>query len=248
MADAARIFAAAGVDTNHAAIVLPRWTGTTFASGSSTIRQEFRRLAHRYASLPLASPAVNAALVGQAPAEDILGRPRAAADRGAYEWTDLIFADGFQSGGLLEWSLAATDGADAAVSAAAGLGGTSVGLAAAVDDTAGLYVQDDSPRDEGRYRARFHFDTNGFDPGEALGARRTRLFLAFEEDPLRRLLAVVLRRLGGQYSLMGRVRQDDNSQEDTGFVGIADGPHTVEVDWVRATADGAADGTFQMSN
>ena len=43
--DARRIVADPASNTNHAGIVLPRWTGTAFPSGSTTIRQEFERLA-----------------------------------------------------------------------------------------------------------------------------------------------------------------------------------------------------------
>ena len=60
-----------------------------------------------------------------------------------------------------------TDGGDLTVEAGAAMGGTTRGLQAAVDDTAGLFVEDDSPTDENRYRARFYLDPAGFDPGEA---------------------------------------------------------------------------------
>ena len=121
-----------------------------------------------------------------------------------------------------------------------------MGLSAAVDDTLGLYVQDDSPSDEGRYRMRFYLDPNGFDPGEAEGHRRTRTFIAFSEAPTRRLMAIVLRRLGGSFSLMGRARLDDNSQLDTGFIAVSDAPHVVEVDLGRASGPDAFDGHFEM--
>ena len=57
-----------------------------------------------------------------------------------------------------------------------------VGLRATIDDTDGLYVQDDTPQDEARYRARFYLDPSGFDPGEAQAHRRTRVFIAFSES------------------------------------------------------------------
>jgi hypothetical protein len=158
---------------------------------------------------------------------------------------DDIFQDGFESAGLTAWSSVTTDGG-LAVSPFAAMDSTSLGLQAAVDDTAALYVQDDTPLDEPRYRARFHFDPNGFDPGEAAAHRRTRVFLAFSEAPTRRVMAVVLRRLAGAYAVMGRVRQDDNSQLDTGFIPITDGPHAIELDWVRSSGQDAADGTFAM--
>jgi hypothetical protein len=160
--------------------------------------------------------------------------------------TDLLSEDGFESADLSGWSSSQTDGGDLAVSASAALNFTTVGLQGVVDDTAGLFVQDDLPDDENLYRARFWFDTNGFDPGESLNHRRTRIFLAFEEAPLRRLAAVVLRRLSGAYALMGRARLDDNSQYDTGFFPISDGPHLVELAWKRSSGPDANDGEFQL--
>jgi hypothetical protein len=159
---------------------------------------------------------------------------------------ELIFADTFDSGTLADWSASATSGGDLAVTAAAGLAGSSRGLSAVVDDTSGRWVQDDTPDDESRYRARFYFDPNGFDPGEALDHRRIRLFVAFEENPNRRLAAVVLRRLNGDYALGGRARQDDDSQHDTGFFPITDDEHFVEIDWRRASGPDGNDGFFEM--
>ena len=98
-----------------------------------------------------------------------------------------------------------------------------------------------------RLPGRFRFDPNRFDPGEAQGRFRTRIFIAFEEAPTRRLLAIVLRRIGGQFSLMGRARLDDNPQANTGFVPIADAPHVVGLEWRRASGPGANDGRFQLS-
>jgi hypothetical protein len=158
---------------------------------------------------------------------------------------DLIFEDGFESGDLTAWDVASTDGGDLSASQTAALGGT-WGLRGVVDDTAGLYVQDDTPDDEGRYRARFSIDPNGFDPGEAAGKRRTRVFIGFAEAPTLRLMTVVLRRIGGQYSLGGRARRDDGSRADTGFFAITDAPHTVEMAWTRSSTPDASDGTYEL--
>jgi hypothetical protein len=107
-----------------------------------------------------------------------------------------------------------------------------------------LYLRDDRPNAEDHYRARFYFDTNGFDPGEATNNLRVRLFIA--HDALnQRLATIVLRRLGGNYALMGRVRRDDGTRADTGFQAITDGPHMVELRWLRATSP-AADGLFVL--
>jgi hypothetical protein len=165
----------------------------------------------------------------------------------ARRYGDLIFGDSFESGGFSAWSSSSTDGGDLSVSPAAALGSPGLGLQAVVNDTAGIYVQDDAPADEDRYRARFYFDTNGFDPGVAQGHVRTRIFVGFEEAPTRRLFAVVLRLVGGQYALMGRSRRDDNSQADTGFFPISAGTHSVEIDWRRSSGQDEPDGTFEMS-
>ena len=159
--------------------------------------------------------------------------------------TDLVSKDGFESGGTGVWSSANTDGGDLSVQPAAALHGT-VGLAAQVDDTAALFVVDESPNDEFRYRARFRLDPNGFDPGEANGKLRVRVFMAFEEDPTLRLVTLVLRRIGGQYSLMGRVRLDDGTRVQTGFFDITDAMHMVEIDWKWSEGSDANNGSFTL--
>lgn len=85
--DPRRLVADPLLNRNHASIVLPRRLGAAFASGSASVRQEFLRLVERYGAIPAGSPAVGAADPTYAPADDILGRPRAGApDLGAYEY------------------------------------------------------------------------------------------------------------------------------------------------------------------
>jgi len=159
--------------------------------------------------------------------------------------TDLIFADGFEAPDLTAWSSAQTDGTDLSL-VHPGLASTATALRALVDDQAGIYVQDNSPSDENRYRARFYLDTSDFDPGEANGAFRTRVFLAFEEAPSRPLMAVVLKRQSSQYSILGRARKDDGSQADTGFFAITPGQHAIDIDWVRSTDADTPNGQFRL--
>ena len=158
---------------------------------------------------------------------------------------DLIFRDSFEVG-VDSWSAASTDGGDLSVAAEAALDGTGLGMRGVVDDTTGLFVEDLLPADENRYRARFYFDPHDFDPGTAQNHLRTRLFIAFEEGPTRRLLAVVLRYRDGQYAVMGRARGDDNGQVNTPFVPITAEPHAIEVDWRRSSGPDASDGRFEM--
>jgi hypothetical protein len=159
---------------------------------------------------------------------------------------NMIFSDGFESQGLGAWSAAQTGGGDLTVSDEAKMAGTGYGLKAVVNDTAPLYVEDDGPSAEARYRARFYFDPNGFDPGIAQNHLRTRIFIAFSANPTRRVAAIVLRRQGSTFSVMGRARLDDNTQADTGFVTISDAPHYIELDLKRSTGPTADDGYLQI--
>jgi cysteine-rich repeat protein len=156
-----------------------------------------------------------------------------------------LFADGFETGNPSRWHSGAAGSGELTVTRAAALAG-SFGMQCSVNDTQALFAQNDSPENEGRYRARFYFDPNGFDPGEALEKFRTRVFIAFEEGPARRLMAVVLRRQGGQYALMARARRDDNSQANSGFFDISDGPHWVELDWQRSTTSNPGNGSLRL--
>jgi uncharacterized repeat protein (TIGR01451 family) len=158
---------------------------------------------------------------------------------------DLIFADGFETGDTSRWSAVASDG-DLSVTGAAALAGSTAGLQAAVDDTSSLHVEDHTPDDEARYRARFYFDPNGFDPGTAEGHFRTRILLALEDGPTRRIVAIVLRLLGGQYAIRARARLDDGTVVDTPFIDITDAAHVVELDWVRSSGEGTDDGSLQL--
>jgi hypothetical protein len=120
-----------------------------------------------------------------------------------------------------------------------------MGLQAVVDDTAALYVQDDALNAEARYRARFYFDPNSFDPGEAAGKLRVRLLLAFN-GANQRIITLVLRRQAGVYAVMGRVRLDDGTRSNTGFFTISNAPHLIELRWAKATAAGSNNGAFVL--
>ncbi len=156
-----------------------------------------------------------------------------------------IHADGFETEDFSRWTARATDGSDLVVGVGGMINGT-FGALGTVNDTNSLYVEDTTPVDEDRYRVRFRFDSNTFDPGEAQGNHRARVLIGFEENPQRRLFAVVLRRVAGDYALMARARIDDNSQVSTPFVGIIPGPHVIEVDWRRSTSVGTPDGQLRF--
>jgi cysteine-rich repeat protein len=160
---------------------------------------------------------------------------------------DAVFANGFESGDLSAWSGTLTDGGDLSVSPTAALNGTTQGLQGVVNDTNTLLVEDGTPLDENHYRARFFFDPSAFDPGEASSSFRTRIFLGLEENPTRRVFAIVLKRQGGQYSVEGRARNDDGTQSDTGFFDVTAAPHRVDLEWIRSSGPDANDGRFRFA-
>jgi hypothetical protein len=105
---------------SQSSVVLPRWNGSAFVSGNTTIRQEFERLVNLYGAPASGSPALNAANSAQAPTDDILGRPRngLAPDIGAFERepsrvTDLRVTSGLAASGTLTATLGWTAPTDA---------------------------------------------------------------------------------------------------------------------------------------
>jgi len=158
---------------------------------------------------------------------------------------DLIFRNGFEAANLGAWT-AVTDGGDLAVASWAALRGSAYGVSALVDDTNPIYVQDNTPANAGRYRMRFYLNPFTFNPGEAQNHFRTRVFLALDETPQRRVMAIILRRQGGAYSLAVRVRRDDNSQADTSFFSLSAAGHSIEIDFQRASGAGANNGSLRL--
>ena len=216
-----------------------------FDSGGALIGGEFR--VNTYTPGDQRSPAVvsgpdeNFTVLWEGPQEDtatvqVLGQ----------RYGDVIFRDAFPPEGLGRWSAVASDGGDLQVSAAAALDGSPTGLEAVVDDTAPLFVQDETPTAEPLYRALFHFDPNGFDPGEAQSHLRTRLFIGFDAAA-RRAFALVLRRRDGEYALMARARLAGGSRADTAFVPITDAPHSIELLYAAETAPDANDGVLILA-
>ena len=86
--DDGRVVADPESPTDQSHIVLPIWTSRGFPSGNTRIRDEFVRLVEAYGAIAPTSPAVDAADPGTAATHDILGRPRTAADVGAFEVHD----------------------------------------------------------------------------------------------------------------------------------------------------------------
>jgi K319L-like, PKD domain len=154
---------------------------------------------------------------------------------------DLIFADGFESGTLAAWSTATTGGGDLSVSAAAALVGTR-GMQALINDNTAIYVTDTSPTAEPRYRVRFYFDPNSI----AMAQGDTHLIFVGRNAGTTTLLRVQFRWNGSQYQVRGGLISDGTTFTSTPWVGIADAPHAIELDWRASTAVGANNGGLTL--
>jgi len=151
---------------------------------------------------------------------------------------DLIFADGFESGNLVPWRDAVTDGGDLSVTSGAALIG-SYGLQAFIDDNTGIYLGDDSPNAEARYRARFYFDPNSI---TMANYDAHHIFYGYSASS--HILVVEFRIANGVYQVRILTLTDSGAWRISSFFAISDASHFIEFDWQAATAPGANDGSL----
>lgn len=151
--------------------------------------------------------------------------------------TDLIFADGFESGNLTAWSSSVTGGGDLNVSPAAALV-SAQGLQALINDNFAIYVVDDAPTAESRYRARFYFDPNTI----PMAANNMHQIFSGRTAAGTVVVQIEFRFSSGVYQLRALILNDGASSTSSGWFTISDALHAVEVDWRAATAAGANNG------
>jgi hypothetical protein len=150
-----------------------------------------------------------------------------------------LFSDGFESGSFAAWSSVIIDGGDLYVSNAAALVGN-YGMAALLDDNNAIYVQDDTPNSEKRYRFRFYFDPNSITMAEGDSHY---LLMAYKTGGITPLIVQFRYALAsGGYLLRLGVQNDSAGYHYTTYTTISDQPHYVEIDWKASSAPGANDG------
>jgi hypothetical protein len=156
--------------------------------------------------------------------------------------TDLIFADGFESGGLGAWSSSTTDDGDLSVSTAAALVGSN-GMQAVLDDNIVIYVTDETPTAEPRYRARFYFDLNTI---PMVNGDAHFIFEGYGGTPVTKVLRIEFRLSSGSYQVRGGLLNDASTWVNTSWFTITDAVHFIEVDWRAATGAGVNNGGLTL--
>ncbi|MBE0699692.1 MAG: tandem-95 repeat protein, partial [Anaerolineaceae bacterium] len=152
-----------------------------------------------------------------------------------------IFANGFENESLAEWTSNETDGGNLSVSSAAALVG-GYGMQALINDNNAIYVTDDSPNAEKRYRARFYFDPNSITM--AYGDAHTLLMTYAGTSAVVQLLD--LRYSSGAYQIRTYTLNDMGTWSYTSWYTISDVPHYIEFDWQAASAAGANNGSLTL--
>lgn len=154
--------------------------------------------------------------------------------------SDLIFADGFESGSFSAWYSASTNAGSLSVSPAAALLG-SYGLQAVISNTTAMYVQDRSAKSEPRYRARFYFNPNGITMAD--GDMHT-IFYGFSSGVS--VLRIDFRNNAGAYQVQARLLDNASTWSATPWFTITNAPHSIEFDWQAAIAAGSNNGSLTL--
>ena len=152
---------------------------------------------------------------------------------------DPIFSDGFESADFLAWSSTVTDGVDLSVSPAAALNGA-YGVQAVINDNNAIYMTDNTPNAEPRYRARFYFDPNSI----GMADRDSHYLLYGYDSAANPILRLEIRYSKGNYQLRAAARNDSNGWTNSAWTTIGDAPHFIELDWRAASIAGANDGSL----
>lgn len=152
-----------------------------------------------------------------------------------------LFADGFETT-LAAWSSYIEDTGDLSVSTAAKIHGAK-GLSCLIDDVNAIYVQDNTPSNETRYRLRFYFDPNSISMPDdtsfcifaALNTAESTVFKVYLE-----------RHWSGVYKIWMYAREDDGSNRTSDSYIISDGVHYIELDFQASSAPAADDGFLTL--
>jgi hypothetical protein len=116
------------------------------------------------------------------------------------------------------------------------------GLQALINDNNAIFVTDNSPTNESRYRVRFYFD-----PNTITMAKNDAHFIFHGLNATGMVvLQVELRKNGNNYQISASLVNDSTSFANSGWFNISDAPHSIELDWQASTAVGANNGRLTL--
>ncbi|HET9907728.1 MAG TPA: hypothetical protein VFQ23_13835 [Anaerolineales bacterium] len=150
---------------------------------------------------------------------------------------DAIFADSFEAGNFSAWTSNSVDSGDLSISNAAALSG-SRGIQAVIDDNNSLYIRDDSPNAEPRYRARFYFDPNTI---QMANGNKHFLFKGFVGTSTE-VLQIEFSKTSTAYQMRAGLLNDGSTWTYTTWFNVSDASHVIEFDWRAASGVGANNG------
>src|SRR6185436_12932243 len=113
------------------------------------------------------------------------------------------------------------------------------GMQAVLDDNNSIFVTDDRPNAEPRYRARFYFDPNSIAMTNGDGHF---IFEGYAGTSTKVLRVEFRRSSAGAYQVRASLVDDAGGFTNTAGFTISDAPHFIEIDWRAATAAGANNG------
>jgi serine protease len=154
--------------------------------------------------------------------------------------SQVIFADGFESGNLAAWSGANNPGKMSVTAGAALV--DSAGLRMTLDSNTNLFLTDNSPAAETRYRMRFYLDPNSM----AMAQKDSFITFYGYHNNTTSVLRIDLRYFNGNYQVRTGLLLDSSTWNFTPFYSISDASHTIEVDWQAASAPGANNGGLTL--
>jgi len=105
-----------------------------------------------------------------------------------------------------------------------------------------MYVNDDTPFAEPRYRVRFYFDPNSI----TMANGDANIIFRGINGTSTVVVRVEFGFSGGAYQIRAGVINDASTWTDTNWFPISDASHPIELDWRAATAAGANDGSLTL--
>ena len=153
--------------------------------------------------------------------------------------SDIIFSNGFESGGTGAWSLS-TGGSALSVTSGAALQGA-WGLRARLGSTTPAYLTNNAPASETAYHARFLFAPNNI----SLPASTPQTIFAGRSAGGTSVLQIQFQRVAAGYQIRAQAR-NGGSTSATSWYTITNAVHSIEVAWQAATSAGGNNGSLKL--